>query len=71
MTRGKPVSEDLRRAIVRMARTVNLDLLSTYTDISRRQILRILSLYRATGKVTTAKDRRRIGHRSSRQTTLQ
>jgi hypothetical protein len=71
MTRGKPVSEDLRRVIVRMARTVNLDLLSTYTDISRRQILRILSLYRATGKVTTAKDRRRIGHCSSRQTTLQ
>jgi hypothetical protein len=56
MTRGKPVSRDLRWVIVCMARTVNLDLLSTYTDISRRQTLRILSLHRATGEVTTAKD---------------
>ena len=63
MTQGKPVSEDLRWAIVRMARLIDLEAISTYTDVSRRQILRILALFRAMGKVTMVKDRRRIGRR--------
>ncbi|KAG1737138.1 uncharacterized protein EDB91DRAFT_1002071, partial [Suillus paluster] len=35
--------------------------ISTYTDVSRCQILRILALFRATGKVTTMTDCHRIG----------
>lgn len=36
MTKGKPISEDLRWTIVRMARLVDLDAVSMYTDVSRR-----------------------------------
>jgi hypothetical protein len=63
MTSGKHISEDLRWTIVRMARLVDLDAISLYTDLSRRQIFRILAQFRATGKVTTTTDHRRIGRR--------
>jgi hypothetical protein len=63
MPQGKRVSEDLQWAIVRMAPIVNIDILATYTNISPRQIHRILALFRATGQVTRAIDPRRLGRR--------
>lgn len=63
MPKGQPISEDLRWAIVRMTRLVKIESISSYTDVSQRQIRRILALYKATGNVTTARDRRRRGRR--------
>ena len=63
MTWGKPVSEDLRWMIVWMSRLVWPDIISTYTDVSLRQIMWILALHRATGKVSINRDRWRIGRR--------
>jgi hypothetical protein len=63
MPKGKPISEDLQWAIVRMARLVKIESISSYTDVSQRQIRRILAFHKATGNVTTAHDRRRRGRR--------
>ena len=63
MPKGKPISEDLRWTIVRMARLVKIESISGYTDVSQRHIRRILALYKTTGNVTTAHDRRRRGRR--------
>lgn len=61
MPKGVVVSEDLRWAIVRMAPLVSIDAISLYTNVSRRQILRILSLFWATGNVVHVRDRRLRG----------
>lgn len=64
MPRGVKISQDLCWTIVRMAPNENLDTISAYTGVSRRQILRILALHNATGQVTTtAMDRRILGRR--------
>ncbi len=51
MVRGKAYSEDLRWVVVRMASILPVESISVYTNISQRQILRILSCYRRTGNV--------------------
>lgn len=51
MGKGKQISEDLRWVIVRMASVLTVDTIAVYTNVSRRQILRILSCYRRTGQV--------------------
>lgn len=51
MGRGKEISEDLRWVLVRMASILPVETVSIYTNISRRQILRVLSCYRRTGLV--------------------
>lgn len=53
MHRGRKISEDLRWAIVRMAPFIDIDRISVWTGVSRRQITRILSLHRKTGQVVT------------------
>lgn len=50
MGKGKEISEDLRWCVIRMASVLAIDTISVYTNISRRQILRILSCYRQTGQ---------------------
>jgi hypothetical protein len=60
MPNGISVSEDLRWAIVRMAPLVSVDTISAFTNVSRRQVLRIQALFRATGKVVRGRDRRMI-----------
>ncbi|KAI0363219.1 hypothetical protein BV20DRAFT_958735 [Pilatotrama ljubarskyi] len=51
--RGKPISDDLRWAIIRMSEGEGLDLdtISRYTNVSTRQILRILAVWRSTGTI--------------------
>ncbi|KAJ7138028.1 Homeodomain-like protein [Mycena epipterygia] len=62
MPKGKPISEDLRWAIVRMhALGVKISTICTYTDVSRRQVYRILNRFRTTGKVLTATQRKKTG----------
>jgi hypothetical protein len=61
MPKGIQVSEDLRWAIVRMAPLVSIDIISLYTNVSRRQIRRILSLFCATGDVVRLHDCRLRG----------
>ncbi len=51
MGKGKLILEDLRWAIVRMSLLLPVDAIAMYTDVSRRQILRILSCYRRTSGV--------------------
>lgn len=63
MARGKRVSEDLRWTIVRMAEFEEIDTISAYTNTSKRQILRIFALFRATGRVTKEPSGRKIGRR--------
>ncbi|KAJ7643016.1 Homeodomain-like protein [Mycena polygramma] len=62
MAKGKPISEDLRWTIVRMNTAgVSIATISGYTDISRRQIYRIINRFLTTGKVLTATQRRKTG----------
>lgn len=56
--REKEVTEDLRWAIVRMAPLLSIEKIEALTAVSRRQIQRILTLWRRTGEVTTYQDRR-------------
>ncbi len=51
MVKGKEYSEDLRWVVVRMASILSVETIAVYTNISQRQILRILSCYRRTGQV--------------------
>lgn len=51
MTRGKLISEDLRWAIVRSCQFLHIDFVSMCTNVSKRQILRILAQYKRTGTV--------------------
>lgn len=51
MGKGKEISEDLRWVVVRMASLLPITTITVYTNISRRQVLRILSCYRRTGSV--------------------
>ena len=53
MTRGRPLSNDLRRAIVNMAQSLDIDSIIQYTGCKRRSIERILSDYHKKG--TTAR----------------
>ena len=46
-----------------MTRLVRIESISSYTDVSQRQIQQILALNKTTGNVTTVHDRRRRGHR--------
>jgi hypothetical protein len=62
MAKGRPISEDLRRAIVRMhAVGVSISTISIYTDTSPRQIYCIINRFLTTGKVLTATQRRKTG----------
>ncbi len=51
MGKGKEISEDLRWVVVRMASLLPIETITVYTNISRRQVLRILSCFRRTGQV--------------------
>lgn len=51
MGKGKEISEDLRWVVVRMASLLAIETITVYTNISRRQVLRILSCFRRTGQV--------------------
>lgn len=62
--RGKPVSIDLRRAILRMSTKLPLDEIQGYANVSRATILRILCLFKRTGDVIrTAEDHERRGRK--------
>lgn len=62
MPKGKPISEDLRWAIVRMhALGVPVKTIHSYTDVSPRQIYRVVNRFQSTGKVLTASQRQRTG----------
>ncbi|KAJ7189220.1 Homeodomain-like protein [Mycena filopes] len=62
MPKGKPVSEDLRWSVVCMHTVgVSIQSISDYTDVSKRQIYRIVNLFQTTGKVVTASQRKRTG----------
>ncbi|KAJ7659663.1 Homeodomain-like protein [Mycena polygramma] len=62
MTKGKPISEDLRWTIVRMhSLGISLAKISVYTDVSKRQIYRIINRFLTTGKVLTAAQRKKTG----------
>ncbi|KAJ7840138.1 Homeodomain-like protein [Mycena leptocephala] len=62
MGKGKPISEDLRWAIVRMYTLgVSIGRISAYTDVSKRQIYRLINRFLTTGKVLTATQRRKTG----------
>jgi hypothetical protein len=62
MGKGKPISEDLRWAIVRMHTLgVSIGRISAYTDVSKRQIYRLINRFLTTGKVLTATQRRKTG----------
>jgi transposase len=59
MPKGKPISVDLRWAIVRMhGAGVSIKTIAAYTDTSPRQIYRIVNRFLTTGKVLTATQRR-------------
>ncbi len=51
MGKGKEISEDLRWVVIRMASLLPIQTITIYTNISHRQVLRILSCYRRTGQV--------------------
>ncbi|KAJ7161101.1 Homeodomain-like protein [Mycena filopes] len=62
MTKGKPITEDLRWAIVRMHHLgVKVDTIALYTDVSKRQIYRIINRFLMTGKVLSPTQRRKTG----------
>ncbi|KAJ7811184.1 Homeodomain-like protein [Mycena leptocephala] len=62
MAKGKPISEDLQWAIVRMnSLGISIEKISVYTDVSRRQIYRLINRFLMTGKVLTATQRKRRG----------
>jgi hypothetical protein len=56
MAKGRPISEDLGWAIVRMAPFLNLDCIAMFVNVSRHQILWILALHRRTGQVKKVTD---------------
>lgn len=49
--RGKPLSDDLRGAILNMARYLDVEAIKNYTGCARRTIERILADYRRRGTV--------------------
>jgi hypothetical protein len=53
MTKGRPISWDIQWVVVRMSRTVPLQEIAVYTDISIRSIERILAHFRKFGSVIT------------------
>ncbi|KAJ6461418.1 hypothetical protein C8R45DRAFT_941322 [Mycena sanguinolenta] len=62
MVKGKAISEDLRRSIVRMhCPGIRPDTISKYTDVSTRQIYRIINRFLTTGNIVTANQRRKTG----------
>ena len=61
MAKGRPTSEDLGWAIVRMAPFLDLDHIATFVNVSCRQILWILALHRHTDQVKKTTDRRKLG----------
>ncbi|KAJ7266435.1 Homeodomain-like protein [Mycena haematopus] len=62
MAKGRPISQDLRWAIVRMhGAGVSIKAITAYTDISRRQIYRIVNRFMMTGRVLTATQRKKTG----------
>jgi transposase len=62
MAKGKPISEDLRWAIVRMnSLGISIEKISVYTDVSKRQIYRLINRFLTTGKVLTATQRKKTG----------
>ncbi|KAJ6585530.1 hypothetical protein B0H19DRAFT_1059746 [Mycena capillaripes] len=62
MTKGKPITKDLRWAIVRMhSLGVPVEKIWIYTDVSKRQIYRIINRFLMTGKVLSATQRRKTG----------
>jgi hypothetical protein len=50
-TRHRPLSEDLRWVLVRMARSMSIPQILAHTGLKRRTIEHILSTYRCTGRV--------------------
>ncbi|KAJ7210316.1 hypothetical protein B0H12DRAFT_1079714 [Mycena haematopus] len=61
MPKGKPISVDLRWAIVRMHPLFSLDKLAAYTGVSSRQIQRIMARFRVSGDVLSATQRKKTG----------
>ncbi|KAJ6462459.1 Homeodomain-like protein [Mycena sanguinolenta] len=62
MVKGKAISEDLRWSIVRMhCLGIRPDTISKYTDVSTRQIYRIVNRFLTTGNIVTANQRRKTG----------
>ncbi|KAJ7347840.1 hypothetical protein DFH08DRAFT_699101 [Mycena albidolilacea] len=62
MTKGRPISEDLRWAIIRMdSLRVPIDKIARYTDISERQVYHIINCFGATGHVLTATQKKKTG----------
>ncbi|KAJ7907488.1 hypothetical protein B0H13DRAFT_1580727, partial [Mycena leptocephala] len=62
MAKGKPISEDLRWAIVRMNTLgISIDTIRLYTDVSKRQIYRIINCFLTTGNVLSASQRKKTG----------
>jgi hypothetical protein len=60
MAKGKRISDDLRWAIVRMAPFMDISAIARFTNVSRRQILRILTLHRSMGEVSNGPDLRSL-----------
>ncbi|KAK7064443.1 Homeodomain-like protein [Favolaschia claudopus] len=62
MTKGKPISEDLRWAIVRMHTLgIHVERIAQYTDISKRQVYRVVNYFVTTGNVLPANQRKKTG----------
>jgi predicted transcriptional regulator len=51
MTRGKALSDDLRGAILNMARTLDVHSICSYTNCKKRTVERVLEDYRKKGTV--------------------
>ncbi|KAF7314744.1 DDE family endonuclease [Mycena kentingensis (nom. inval.)] len=69
MPKGKSISVDLRWAIVRMSPVLDMRTISAFTNVSKRQIYRILDRFRRTGDVS--KDGRSRAGRTRHLTTME
>ena len=64
MGRGTVIPEDVHWIIIRLSNVMSVDEIAMYTDISKRSVIRILSYFKETGSIKTAKQAVVQGHHS-------
>lgn len=56
MPKGKVISDDLRWTVIRMHEREDVETISAYTGVSKRQVFRILAQYRTTGSASKVRN---------------
>lgn len=60
MVRGRPLSDDLRAAIVHMAHSLDIDSIVHFSGCKKRTVQRVLAEFRDTGTSTRSRLRRQL-----------